>query len=121
MDATWNTLQSLHNLSSGKSFLVVVVAGVDAIFVVDGAIGVDEAGTISVVNEDAIGVDEAGAISVVDEDAIGVDEAGVISVVDEDAIGVGEAGEISVVDEDSTPEPSAGAKVEGQKTPHLLR
>ena len=97
MDATWNTPQSLHNSSSGESFLVVVVLGVDAISVVDG-------GAICVV-EDAIGIDEAGAISLVDEDAIGVDEAGAIS----------------VVDEDSTPELIAGARVKGRKTPHLLR
>ena len=70
MDATWNTPQSLHNSSSGESFLVVVLGC---------------AGAISVVDEDAIGVDEAGAISVVDKDAIGVDEADAISVVDEDS------------------------------------
>ena len=105
MDATWNTPQSLHNSLGCESFFAASIAGVDAISKVDDAIGADEAGVISVVDEDAIGVDEAGAISVVDEDAIGVDEAGAIS----------------VVDDDSTPDLLAGARVDGQKTPHLLR
>ena len=45
----------------------------------------------------------------------------VISVVDEGTIEVGEADVISVVDEDATPDRLAGARVEGRKTPHLLR
>ena len=63
MDATWNTPQSLHNSSGGESLFAASMAGVD------GAIDVDEAGAIFVVDEDAIGVDEAGAISIVDEDS----------------------------------------------------
>ena len=62
-----------------------------------------------------------GAFFVVDEDAIRVDEAGVISIVDEDVIGVDEADALSIVNEDATPELIAGARVEGRKTPHLLR
>ena len=89
MDATWNMPQSLHNSSGGESLFAASMAGVDVISKVDGAIDVDEAGVISVVDEDAFGVDEAGAISVVDEDA--------------------------------TPDRLAGARVEGRKTPHLLR
>ena len=80
-----------------------------------------DAGAISIVDEDAINVNEAGVNSVVDEDAIGVKEAGTISVVDEDAISVKEMGAISIVDEDTPPELIAGARVEGRKTPHLLR
>ena len=121
IDATWNTPQSLHNLSGCESFFAASIAGVDAISKVDVTIDVGDERMISVVDEDAISVDEAGAIFIVDEDAIGVDEAGAISVVDEDAIGVDEAGAISVVDEDATPDRLAGARVEGRKTPHLLR
>ena len=104
MDATWNMPQSLHNSLAGESLFAASKADVDAISKVDGAIDVDEAGAILVVDEDVIGIDEAGAISVVNEDAIGVDEAGAISVVDEDA----------------TPVAIAGARVEGRKTPNLL-
>ena len=121
MDATWNTPQSLHNSSSGESFFAASIVGVDAISKVDGAIDVGDERLISLVDEDVIRVDVAGAMSVVVEDAISVDEAGAIYVVDEEAIGVDEAGAISVVDEDSTPEFLAGARVEGRKTPHLLR
>ena len=63
----------------------------------------------------------ADAIFMVDEGSIGVDAAGAISVVDGGTIGVDEAGAISVVDEDATPDRLVGARVEGQKTPHLLR
>ena len=63
----------------------------------------------------------ADATSVVDEGTVGVDEAGAVSVVDEDAIGVDVAGAVFVVDEDATPDRLAGARVEGRKTPHLLR
>ena len=44
-----------------------------------------------------------------------------IVVVGEDTIGVDEAGAVSIVDEDATPDRLVGARVEGRKTPHLLR
>ena len=62
----------------------------------------------------------AGAIAVADKDMIGVDEVDPIAVVDEGTIGVDEADPIAIVDEDSTPGRLVGARVEGQKTPHLL-
>ena len=105
MDATWYTPQSLHNSSGSESFLAASKTGAYAISKVDGTIDVGDDRLTSVVDGDAIGVEEAGAISVVDEDTIGVDEAGAVSVVDENA----------------TPDRLAGARVEGQKTPHLLR
>ena len=86
--------QSLHNSSGGESIFVAT-----AIFD-GGAVG---------------GMTVASILLDV------VVNAGVISVVDEDAIGVDEAGAISVVDEDATPELIADTRVEGRKTPHLLK
>ena len=59
-------------------------------------------------------------VSVVGVDAIFIID-GVISAVDEDAIRDEEVGAISVVHENATPDRLAGARVEGRKTPHLLR